>query len=383
LARNAQSLGYAIEVTGADGRWELQGYTREQVMAFSRRRQDIEEELSRRGLNGAAAAQNIAHQSRLSKDRRGEDELRAEWRVRAREYGITFQQRHSAIEPASKAEVEDAVRFALAHTTEREAVIDRRALEAAALQHAMGRADLNQVRNENRRSQERGLLLPVPASGAAAQTSFTTPEMIALERDNLGLMQAGHCRTQPIAQLPEIQQWAAERRLLSDQAEAAKITLTASDWLTAIEGRAGSAKTTTVGALAEFAREHGYSVQGFAPTTRAVKSLSEAGVNARTVASLVENPSPPTGEKQFWIVDESSLLSTRQMNRFLHQAHDQRIDRVVFLGDQRQHHAIEAGRPIYQMLQAGMPVARLEVIRRQRTFGWLSHSPPKAGSPTD
>ena len=25
LARNAQSLGHAIQVTGADGRWELQG----------------------------------------------------------------------------------------------------------------------------------------------------------------------------------------------------------------------------------------------------------------------------------------------------------------------------------------------------------------------
>ncbi len=366
LARNAQSLGYAIEVTGADGRWELQGYTREQVMAFSRRRQDIEEALARRGLNGAAAAQNIAHQSRLSKDHRGEVELRTEWRVRARELGITFQQRRAAIEPASRAEAEDAIRFALAHTTEREAVIDRRALEAAALQHAMGRADLSQIRNENRRSQERGQLLAVPTSEVAAQTSFTTPEMIALERDNLDLMRAGRGRAEPIAQLLEIQQWAAERGLLSDQVEVANITLTARDWLTAIEGRAGSAKTTTVGAIAEFAQEHGYSVQGFAPTTRAVRSLSEAGVNARTVASLVENPSPPAGDNQFWIVDESSLLSARQMNRLLRRARDQGIERIVFLGDQRQHHAIEAGRPIYQMRQAGMLVARLEIIRRQR-----------------
>ena len=164
LAREAQSLGFAIEVTGADGRWELQGYTREQVMAFSRRRQDIEEALARRGLSGAAAAQNIAHQSRLSKDHRGEDELRAEWRLRARQYGINFQRPHLAVEPASRVEVENAVRFALAHTTEREAVIDRRALEAAALQHAMGRTDLNEVRDENRRSQERGQLLPVSTS---------------------------------------------------------------------------------------------------------------------------------------------------------------------------------------------------------------------------
>jgi len=322
-------------------------------MAFSRRRHDIEEGLARRGLNGAAAAQNIAHQSRLSKDHRGQDELRAEWRVRSREYGINFQQRHSAIEPASRAEVEDAVHFALAHTTEREAVIDHRALELAALQHAMGKADLDEVRNENRRSQERGLLLAVSASGAAAQTSFTTPEMIALERDNLDLMQAGHGRAEPIAQPTEIQQWAAERGLFSDQAEAARITLTARDWLTAIEGRAGSAKTTTVGAISEFAREHGYSVQGFAPTT--VKSLSDTGVNARTVASLVENPLPSAGKKQFWIVDESSLLSTRWMNGLLHSAREQKIQRIVFLGDQRQHHAIEAGRPMFQMQQGACP----------------------------
>ena len=33
LAREAQRLGYRIDVTGADGRWELEGYTREHVMA--------------------------------------------------------------------------------------------------------------------------------------------------------------------------------------------------------------------------------------------------------------------------------------------------------------------------------------------------------------
>ena len=50
----------------------------------------------------------------------------------------------------------------------------------------------------------------------------------------------------------------SDRGLLADQAEVAKLTLTATDWLTAIEGRAGSTKTTTVGAIREFAEEHGY-----------------------------------------------------------------------------------------------------------------------------
>ena len=55
--------------------------------------------------------------------------------------------------------------------------------------------------------------------------------------------------------------------MLADQIEVAQLILTTPDWLTSIEGRAGSAKTTTVGAIREFAEEHGYAVRGFAPTT--------------------------------------------------------------------------------------------------------------------
>ncbi len=76
LAREVQQLGYGIKIAGPDGRWELDGYTREQVMAFSRRRQDIEQALAREGLAGAEAAQNIAHRTRLSKDHRDEQALR-------------------------------------------------------------------------------------------------------------------------------------------------------------------------------------------------------------------------------------------------------------------------------------------------------------------
>jgi len=111
--------------------------------------------------------------------------------------------------------------------------------------------------------------------------------MVALERKNLDLFRGGRTTATPIAEPHEIQAWSAERGLLADQVEVARLTLTSRDWLIAIEGRAGSAKTTTVGAIAEFAREHGYSVNGFAPTTRAVRSLSGAGIAARTVASLV------------------------------------------------------------------------------------------------
>ena len=371
LAGEVQALGYRISVTAADGRWELQGYTREQVMAFSRRRQDIEALLNRRNSAGAAAAQIAAHQSRLAKEKRNENELRAEWKARAHDNRIALaeiSERALARGPSqalSPAAIEEALSFSVAHNTEREAVTDRRALERTALQYAMGIADLDSVRRETGIRESRGDLIALAVSPSFPGVVYTTPEMVALERENLELMRFGKGRAQGITTEQRARSWAAGRSLSSEQAEAAALTLTATDWLTAIEGRAGAAKTTTVGALNDFAQSAGYAVRGFAPTTRAVKALSEAGIQSRTVASLLASPLPDRAPKELWVIDESSLLGTHQMNALLHKARESGAGRVVFVGDQRQHHAIEAGRPIQQMQQAGMPVARLETIRRQ------------------
>lgn len=372
LAREVQRHGYRIEITGRDGRWELEGYSREQVMAFSQRRKDIEELLNRQGLSGAAAAQIAAHQSRLAKQPRSEEQLRAEWQARAIQFGIETKriarqaQMRVAITFAPEQAAEQALRFSVEHNIEREAVIDRRALEGSALQYAMGRVDLDALRDRSTEWQMRHALIRLEAGATSAQGAFTTPAMIELERDNIRLMLSGRGSAASIARSHEIRAWAEQHELLPDQAEAAELTLTSNDWLTAIEGRAGAAKTTTVSAIREFAEERGYSVSGFAPTTRAVKALSEGGVNAQTVASMFEAPLRDSASKQLWIIDESSLLPTRQMNHLLQRAHEARVERVVFVGDIRQHHAIEAGRPIFQMEQAGMRVARLEIIRRQR-----------------
>jgi conjugative relaxase-like TrwC/TraI family protein len=371
LAREVQHLGYEIRVAGRDGRWELDGYTREQVMAFSRRRHDIEKALAHEGLAGAEAAQNIAHRTRQSKDHRGEGELKAEWRARAESYGIALHhplvqpREHSPIEPARRGKAQEAVRQSIAENSEREAVIDRRALEAKALQHAMGRTDLGIVRTAIRRFERELCIIPLRGSISSPRGAFTTPEMITLERDNIEMMRVGQGRAGAVGAPAEIHEWATHRHLLPDQAAVAQVALTSKDWLTSIEGRAGAAKTTTVGAIREFAEERGYTVCGFAPTTRAVKSLCEAGVTASTIASLLERKAVIRGE-QIWIVDESSLLPTRQVNRLLHRAREEEVQRVIFVGDQRQHHAIEAGRPIFQMQEAGMVVARLDTIRRQR-----------------
>jgi ATP-dependent exoDNAse (exonuclease V) alpha subunit len=52
------------------------------------------------------------------------------------------------------------------------------------------------------------------------------------------------------------------------------------------------------------------------------------------------------------------------MNEFLHRLH--REDRLLLVGDTRQHEAVEAGRPYHQLQEAGMQIARLDEIVRQK-----------------
>lgn len=372
LARAVERLGYRIAVTAPNGAWELEGYSREQVMAFSLRRQDIQSRMAEAGLEGAAAAQLIAYKTRQSKQQLSEKELVAEWRQRAVAYGIDAHRIAMAAGERGPAEeegaeiIDESVRFSRLHNSEREAVIDRRALEASALQHAMGRAVPERVREWIAMEQERGQLIPIASDWRNPQGCFTTPEMLRLEHENIALMSAGVGAAAPIAAVEEATEWAIQWGLFADQVQAARVTIGARDWVTAIEGRAGAAKTTTVGAIREFAEQRGYTVRGFGPTSGSVKALGEAGILAKTVASLIENGRVEPAQKQLWLIDESSLLATRQVNRLLHMAQSVRVDRIVFVGDQRQHQAIEAGNPINQLIRGEMIVARLNVIRRQR-----------------
>jgi len=64
------------------------------------------------------------------------------------------------------------------------------------------------------------------------------------------------------------------------------------------------------------------------------------------------------------VLDESSLASTRQVHEFVNRLHPD--DRVLLVGDRRQHEAVEAGRPFAQLQDAGMKTVKLEEIVRQK-----------------
>src|SRR5260370_35332053 len=73
---------------------------------------------------------------------------------------------------------------------------------------------------------------------------------------------------------------------------------------------------------------------------------------------LVRGQQPDTGEKRFYVLDESSLASTRQGHDFVSRLHSN--DRVLLVGDRRQHEAVEAGRPFAPPHDGGMEAVKLE-----------------------
>ncbi|MGH8276818.1 MAG: ATP-dependent DNA helicase, partial [Steroidobacteraceae bacterium] len=153
--------------------------------------------------------------------------------------------------------------------------------------------------------------------------------------------------------------------LSESQRQAVEQILSSRDQVTALEGVAGAGKTTSLAAIREAAERDGYKVEGFAPTSRAAQKLSEAGIEASTLQRrLTQSEEPHDGQKRLYVLDESSLASTRQMNQFLHRLHEQ--DRVLLVGDTRQHEAVEAGKPYQQLQEAGIETARLDEIVRQK-----------------
>ncbi|MGA2005333.1 MAG: AAA family ATPase, partial [Terriglobales bacterium] len=132
-----------------------------------------------------------------------------------------------------------------------------------------------------------------------------------------------------------------------------------------LESVAGAGKTTSLAAVREAAEQEGYKVFGLAPTSRAAQKLGESGIESGTLQRhLVRGEQPDGGQKKLYILDESSLASTKQMNELLHRL--QGGDRVLLVGDKRQHEAVEAGRPYRQLQEAGMHTASLHEVVRQK-----------------
>lgn len=376
LAARLTALGYEIE-QGRSGQPEIRGYTSEYLDASSPRRQQIEAYLAREDRHGAAAAQIAAHQTRDAKTDVSHEEMQQRHQELAERFGSQpgrvreaaeghEYDRHVAHEPADVAG--RAVTFARDRTLEREAVVDERALRRDALQRSLGEARLDDITREVNRRVERGDFVAIETDTHAPGRSLTTPEMMRLEQATIDHVRAGQDQHPALASDDTRETMVREHPHLTDgQRVAVDEVLASRDQVMGLDGTAGAGKTTTLAVIREAAEREGYMVEGLAPTSRAAQKLEEAGIESRTLQQHLiyrEDDAPGTGQKHLYVLDESSLAGTRQMHTFLDRLGPD--DRVLLVGDVRQHEAVEAGRPYHQLQESGLHTAHLDDIVRQQ-----------------
>lgn len=393
LAHGVAELGYRIE-PGKDAMFEIAGVPEQVIDALSQRTAAIDTRLAERGKSRAEASaaekQIAALDTREAKVHADMRELRADWRAIADVQGFDARARDrlvaDALECSKSAEADAggpmlarrAIGFAAAKLVEREAVFSASTLAREAGNFAFGKLGHRQIGAAIAEAEKRGDLVPrhfLDRRGAEF-AGFTTPQAIETERTMLRFEAMGRgtvaALVSPVTAARAVERAAGQSArsgyAWTDSQKRATVGLLASrDRVTAVQGYAGTAKTTTV--LATYAREaerRGFAVTALAPTATAATVLGDAlGHRGDTVARHLLAPDARLSRKDaVWIVDEASMLSAHDMARLMASA-DKSGARLVLVGDVKQLGSVGAGAAFAQLQEAGMTTVQLAEVVRQ------------------
>ena len=254
-----------------------------------------------------------------------------------------------------------AVASAVRHLSEREAGFGRVELVKAALD--LG-APVSVAAIEDRIASlaGKGLLL----AGADGRM-MTTAAAWRQETAYLAALRQGQGQVRPL--LPKDTAAAslkaeAQRqhlKLTAGQAKAATSILTSSDRVVHVQGNAGTGKSAMLVPVARLAEAHGHAVIGLAVSNAVANRLkAEVSIAGGTVASFVRRhaallePAAPAGQRAaaaaalngaLIIVDEASMLGTRDAAQLVAIANAANAGRLALIGDVGQLGAVEAGKP--------------------------------------
>lgn len=374
LGSNLRKLGYDV-VRGTNDAPDIAGYTPEYLAAESLRNAQLKRRLEELGMTGRRAEDIINHQNREEKLKITPDELRKLHRSHAELFGnqpdmvVSAAANKSAYAPSEEERLKlasEAVSSATGKLTERNAVIEEHRVIEQALKYGHGRVLVGEIEDELASQRTNGKLITVHhVRPHAPGHRYTTPAMIHMERDVITRVLEGQGELSAIVKDADLSRFEILQNNERRQAVIRGL-LSTTDRVVGVQGGAGTGKTTAVGMVREIAEEHGFEVRGLAPTSRARNALQESGVQSETLQKhLLRLKSDSEDAKpRLYFVDESSLSSTVQMCKFLG-ALDKR-DRVILVGDVRQHQSVEAGRIFDELQKAGMKTAQLNKVVRQK-----------------
>jgi conjugative relaxase-like TrwC/TraI family protein len=374
LMYRLKDLGYEI-TAGRSGAPDIKGYTQEYLDASSPRTQQIREYLERTGGSGPGAALIARYKTRDRKEIRSPGEVMAAHRKLAAEFGhqadavvraARERQQHQAKPTNTLGRVRESLTFSRDQNFERMAVVSERALLCDGLRHGMGDLNLAQLRADLDARIATGEFRTVERAHIPGR-QLTTAKTIAVEHEIIRQIWDGRNHVQPILPRPQAIAFADQHQQLNrTQRSVVEDVLSTPDRIQGIQGFAGPGRTVPLSLIRTAAETRGFQAEGFAPTYRASLQLGEAGVQARSLQEFLIRSTTPTipEQKHFYFVDQSSLASPHQMREFLSRIGPQ--DRVLLIGDPRQHQSFSALQGFEQLQEAGMRTAKLDEIGRQK-----------------
>lgn len=364
LALNVRELGYQVSQTHSDGRFELSHISRQQIESFSTRSQAIEQKLEERGKTRETASQSeksiIALETRVAKQEVDKTKLLADWKEKSNVLGVNYSPEliHFTDVQTVRGFAKEALDQAVSHSTEREAVVKETRLIQSALEFGTGKVNLEQIKIELSRQVEDGQLIK---SGER----YTTQETQDREKEMLETEARGRNSLEPIVDRREAALRLAQTKLNAGQQAAAGFIASNEHRVVAIQGSAGVGKTTLLKEAQLLIQENGFRMTGIAPSASAAKELTEKGIESQTIARMLKDECRSLDAKTVLVVDESSMVSARDMNSLLH-AVEEKQGRVVLMGDTQQLQSIESGRAFAQLQEAGIPRVEVGEVLRQK-----------------
>ncbi|MBP7865972.1 MAG: relaxase domain-containing protein [Acidobacteria bacterium] len=405
LAKNLEARGYGVRVDHRKGTFELRGVSREAIEAFSSRRAEICRKVEAWGKDPSAASRDIRDAAweltRESKRNCDMDLLRQSWKETMKEAGILDVHTPSGSKTDRKSPKE-VFRETERGLSGRTVAFTRKEFLDEALKRGMGHGVTlgDAAAHFDKRVGGRTFSRLGELGG---KEYFCTRESRETEREVFRNVEHGKGRVAGID--PSAVEAGLRRGMrtpegdtlhLSDEQKAAvRHMATTTDRFSAVQGLAGTGKTTMLNQAREIFEAQGYAVRGVCFTGKAAEGLEkEAGIASKTIhahlnalereAGRTRNRAPtldqrneggwdlsglkPSG-KEVWVVDEASMVDNRLM-RQVQEAAILRDAKVVFTGDAKQLQPIGAGNAFSNLVERNkIDYAEMKNIQRQKDPG--------------
>lgn len=426
LRHAVEALGYGISGGGKNGTFEIAGIDRQTIEAWSLRHQQIREIAEKLNITSPEGRHAIAERSREAKAVADPASVRQAWRALAAERGHDFramiaQSREATPERGVLAKVRAwgeallarvtpyfrtvrepltadtnsihraaplgasyAVAASVRHLQEREATFS----ENRVLQHALGfaeqKARIGDIEARVDHLKAEGALV---TGKGEHQARMTTPDMVKMEkqiitraRDGIGQAMARVPVERAVALIDKAATDTLGHALNPEQRQAASAILASTDCFVTIQGGAGTGKSTVFAAVNAVDAKARDALLILTPQNKLAAELNaNSGIEARSLAGflaryerLAASPAQPSlADRQQYgrttiILDEASMVSTRQMLGLMQIAEKLGVNRLVLVGDVGQIAAVEAGSPFRQLQEAALNPIRLDANLRQR-----------------